>query len=70
MDTQTVRHEYPEPRPELRLKVERNSRGYNWEIAASAPGHDVGSLLAVLEEADRKLRERFGPTEESGPRAA
>jgi hypothetical protein len=31
----------------------------------------VDALLAVLEEADAKLRERFGPREEeSAPRAA
>ncbi len=53
-----------EPQPELRVKLERGQRGgYGWEIAASCPGHDVDSLLAVIEDADRKLRERFGPTD-------
>ncbi len=44
MDEQTVRHEHShsDPRPELRIKVEKGQRNsYAWEISASAPGHDV-----------------------------
>ncbi len=73
---QTVTHEHHhgDPKPELRVKIERGQRGgYGWEISASCPGHDTDALLAVIEEADAKLRERFGPescTEPTGPRTA
>ncbi len=70
MEEQTVRHEhsYSDPKPELRIKVEKGQRNsYAWEIAASAPGHDVDELLRLIEEADTQLWERYG---EAGPRAA
>lgn len=70
---QTVLHEYGDPKPELSVKVERGQRGgYGWEVRASAPGHDVEALLAVIREADAKLRAEYGPdaTEPTGPRAA
>jgi hypothetical protein len=70
---QTVLHEYGEPTPELSVKIERGQRGgYGWEVRASAPGHDVDALLAVLADADAKLREWYGPEagEPTGPRAA
>ncbi len=75
METNTVTHEHHhgEPTPELRVKVERGQRGgYGWEIGASAPGHDVDTLLAIIRETDEKLRERYGPaaTEPTGSRAA
>lgn len=71
--TITHEHRHADPKPELRVKLERGQRGaYGWEVSASAPGHDVDALLAVLGEADGKLRERYGPdtTEPTGPRAA
>jgi hypothetical protein len=40
-----------------------------WEVSASAPGHDVDALLAVIGEAEEQLRERFGESSEPfGPR--
>lgn len=69
----THEHHHSEPTPELRVKVQPGQRGgYGWEIGASAPGHDVDALLAVIEDADEKLRERYGPdnAEPTGPRAA
>ena len=60
-------HGRGEPTPDLRIKLERGQRGtYAWEIGASAPGHDVGALLAVVREADARLRAGFGP-DASGP---
>ena len=74
MEDQTIRHEhsYSDPKPELRIKVEKGQRNtYAWEVSAAAPGHDVDALLAVIEEADGRLRERYGePSEPFGPRAA
>ena len=70
MEEQTVRHEHShsDPKTELRIKVEKGQRNsYAWEISASAPGHDVDELLRVIDEADAKLRDRYG---EVGPRAA
>ncbi len=74
----THEHNHPEPQPELRHEsidflVERGQRGgYGWEIGASAPDHDVDTLLAVIRETDEKLRELYGPdaSEPTGPRAA
>ncbi len=74
MEEQTIRHEHShsDPRPELRIKVEKGQRNtYAWEVSASAPGHDVDALLAIIGEADGRLRERYGePSEPFGPRAA
>ncbi len=70
MEEQTVRHEHrhSDPKPELRIKVEKGQRGtYVWEISASVPGHDVDELLRVIDEADTKLWNRYGDV---GPRAA
>ncbi len=70
MEEQTVRHEhsYSDPKPELRIKVEKGQRNsYGWEISAAAPGHNVDELLRVIDEVDTKLWERYG---EAGPRAA
>ncbi len=44
MEEHTVRHQhsYSDPRPELRIKVEKGQRNtYGWEISAPAPGHDA-----------------------------
>ena len=74
MEGQTIRHEHSHSdlKPELRIKVEKGQRNtYAWEVSASAPGHDVDALLAVIDEADVRLRERYGDVSEPfGPRAA
>ncbi len=70
MDEQTVRHEHShsDPKPELRIKVEKGQRNsYGWEISASMPGHEVDELLRVIDEADTKLWNRYG---EVGSRAS
>ncbi len=70
MEEQTLRHEhsYSDPKPELRIKVEKGQRNsYAWEISASAPGQDVDELLRVIDEADTRLWHRYG---EVGPRTA
>ena len=74
MESHTVRHEHShsDPKPELRIKVEKGQRNtYAWEVSASAPGLDVDALLAVIGEADGRLRERYGESSEPfGPRVA
>jgi len=54
----------------VRVKVERNSRGTNWELDASSPvplgelHGDVGhELIATLGELDRELQTKFGSRE-------
>jgi hypothetical protein len=53
-----LRHEYgssPEP---VRIKVERNTKGYNWEISIS--GKNAHDLILEVQAADNELREKFG----------
>ncbi len=69
----THEHNHPEPQPELRHEsidflVERGQRGgYGWEIGASAPGHDVDTLLAVIRETTGSCASCTAPTPPSRP---
>jgi len=40
------------------MKVERNSRGVNWEVSVSNSS-SVDECLAVLEDAEKKLRSKY-----------
>lgn len=61
MDEQRIEHYHHSEPPGVRIKLEKNSRGYGWEIAATAP--TVSEALMLLEEADAQLRSLYGPTD-------
>jgi len=57
MTDQVVRHVYggtPEP---VKIKVEKNSRGFNWEVAIT--GATVSDVLTSIDYAVEQLKERF-----------
>jgi len=63
MTDQVVRHVYggtPEP---VKIKVEKNSRGFNWEVAVTGP--HVAAVLMDIDYAVKELQERFGGEEGS-----
>lgn len=47
--------------PEIRVKLSKMSKGYQWEISAEGP--DPGALLIRLENVDKELRLKFGSEE-------
>lgn len=50
---QVLRHEYGGSPDKVRIKLERNSKGINWEI--SATGATVDETLALIAEAKAKV---------------
>lgn len=55
---QEVRHYHEEPERTYHIKLERNSRGVNWEISIRAPS--LEETLALVDEAQQKLAARYG----------
>ncbi len=51
-------HSYERPARSVRLRLERNSRGYTWEV--SAEGETVDEALALVRDADARLRREYG----------
>ncbi len=44
-------------KPSIKISLQK-SRNYNWEVIAS--GSNVDEILAVLRDADTKLRNEYG----------
>jgi hypothetical protein len=61
-DELTVKHIYPLPDDQVRLKLVKNSKGYGWEI--SVGGKTGDDALAQMREIEQKVREEFGSQEE------
>lgn len=58
MEDQNVYHHYPDE-PRINVKIEKNSRGYNYE--ATVTGAKSGDeALALLAEIDAKLKAAYG----------
>lgn len=45
--------------PFVGVKIERNSKGYNWEVSVGG-SPDVDTAIALLRDAEDKLRARYG----------
>lgn len=56
--TLTVEHIYGAQQEPLKIKIEKNSRGYNWEICAT--GSDMMEILSRLRAADAALKSEYG----------
>jgi hypothetical protein len=56
-------HTWADQGPKVDIKAERNSRGYNWEIKVSG-AKTTDEAIAMLAEADAKLKAQFAPPEE------
>lgn len=59
-EEQSVFH-YSITAPAVTVKVERNSRGYNWEAAVSG-ARTVDEALDMLRAAEAQLRTQYGET--------
>lgn len=51
-------HLYDRQPAEISVKLERNSKGYNWEI--SYRGEDAEAVLAKIREINQKLLSEYG----------
>lgn len=53
-------HHYDNDGARVTVKVERNTKGYNWEAAVTG-AKTVDEAMVLLEDAEAKLRTKFGP---------
>lgn len=51
-------HLYDRQPAEISVKLEKNSKGYNWEI--SYRGENLDEVLAKIREANNKLQAEYG----------
>jgi hypothetical protein len=63
MDEQHVYH-HNDSTPRIDMKVERNSRGYNYE-AKVAGAASVDEAMKLLGEAETALKKRYGTQEKA-----
>ncbi|MFZ6029745.1 MAG: hypothetical protein ACOYYS_18690 [Chloroflexota bacterium] len=60
MEAQHVYHHYDGNNgPRVNVKLEKNSRGYNWEVTATGAAN-VDEALALVRDASEKLRAEYG----------
>ncbi|GEM_PF-1100617 len=55
-----VEHIYGASVEPLKIKLEKNTKGYNWEI--SCAGSDMADILCKLRAADAALKAEWGAT--------
>ena len=58
MEEQIVRHMYEPVKPEVRVKLTKNTKAYGWEVSVS--GTDGEEVLSRLKVVDSKLRDQYG----------
>jgi hypothetical protein len=56
--TLTVEHIYGAQVEPYKVKLERNTRGFNWEI--SVAGADLEDVMARIDEANEIMKAKFG----------
>lgn len=61
-DEMVVKHIYPPPDDQVRIKLTRNSKGYGWEI--SVAGKDGDEALAKLWDVEQQLKAEYRGEEE------
>ena len=59
MDEQHVYHHNVSDGPKVNLKVERNSRGFNWEVTVTGAS-SADEALSILKDAEAKLAAQYG----------
>jgi hypothetical protein len=62
MEDLRITHIYDRQPGQVHVRLEKNSRSYNWEI--SYTHEDAGVVLAKIREVNAKLKAEYGP--ESG----
>lgn len=60
-DISVVLHHTVKGEPEVRIKLMKMSKSYQWEISAEGP--DPGAVLLRLENVDKELRLKYGSDE-------
>ena len=63
LERQDVYHHYDD-KPKVNMKVERNSRGYNWEVTVTG-SVSVDEALTIVQDAKKKLSQIY-TTQEKG----
>ena len=56
--TLIVEHVFGAQAEPLKIKVEKNSRGYNWEVCCA--GSDMAEILTKIRAADAALKKEYG----------
>lgn len=56
---QHIFHHYDDAGPRVAVKVERNSRGHNWEATVTG-AHTVHEAMTLLRTAETELRLTYG----------
>lgn len=51
-------HLYDKQPKDISIKLEKNTKGYNWEI--SYAGEDIEAVLTKIREANEKLTKEYG----------
>ncbi len=67
MDTQEAAHcentqhlyHHQDTTPRVAMKVEKNTKGYNWEVSVSGAG-TIEEALRLLKEGNEELRKAYG----------
>lgn len=62
MEDQHIYHHYEKAQPSITLKVEKNTKGFNYEAAVSGCS-GVAEAMALIEQAIGELEARFGKAE-------
>lgn len=57
-DVLHVVHAYGKSPEPIRVKVEKNSKGYNWEI--SVTGADLDDIFRKIDTAEERLQQKYG----------
>ena len=59
MEDLRITHVYDRQPGQIHVRLERNSKGYNWEI--SYAHEDAEVVLAKIREVNAKLKAEYGP---------
>lgn len=60
-DRQDVYHHYDD-KAKVNVKIEKNSRGYNWEVTVNG-ATNIDEALSILNEAEMKLSAKYSTQE-------
>ena len=59
---QTIYHVNVKNPPTINMKVEKNSRGYNFEVSIQG-AETIEQALQIIEDAEKQLNEKYGTKE-------
>ena len=58
MEEMKIVHLYDKQPKDISIKIEKNSKGYNWEISYAC--EDLDAVLAKVREANERLQKEYG----------